>query len=165
MLKLTNNLEMIYKSLTDSVSDLKKRGLLLKEKNEGADYDPTLPDLIELTSNDLGNLLVKYTNAISFIAQQVAIIASEKLIAEKFLKKLGAKKMLEVEGKNREERLSKVEIDKEMLEAELKYLVASNKLKLAESILEGYRISRDTISREITRRLGSKQYEGGNYGG
>jgi len=120
--------------LTDSISDLRRRGLPLKGKNEDAGYDPTLPDLTELSSNDLGNLLVRYTNAISFIAQQVAMIASEKLIAEKFLKKLGAKKMLEVEGKNREERLSKVEIDKEILDAELKYLVASNKLKLAESI-------------------------------
>jgi len=115
--------------LTDSISDLKRRGLLLKGKNEDAGYDPTLPDLTELNSNDLGNLLVRYTNAISFIAQQVAMIASEKLIAEKFLKKLGAKKMLEVEGRNREERLSKVEIDKEMLDAELKHLVASNNLK------------------------------------
>lgn len=118
----------------------------------GEPLNPQLPyDLTSLNDVKLGQLYSEFCTMAQYAQMHTAITTVEKAIAKQREKFMRAKVRLQKEG-TVPDKEAQVEVDSSVRKRVVATLTGEGIETLTQSMLQGYLIGRDAISREMTRR-------------
>lgn len=132
---------------------LRVRVLPRPKKSDGELLDPVLPgNLTKLSDEALGNLLGDFAKMVQFIKPRMALKSVELAIQRRRERIIRAQVRAEKHG-TVHDKDAQVDCDSRTREAGFHVLVSEGVGTMTDAVMEGYIIGRDTVSREITRRI------------